>query len=75
MKFLLRKISKTLPTIIKKMNNKKTKQASFVEHLTELRSRLVKSIIYLFLIFFICYFFAENIYSFLVEPYASCCKR
>ena len=58
----------------KKMNHKKVKQASFVEHLTELRSRLVKSIVYLFLIFFICYFFAENIYAFLVEPYANAVK-
>jgi sec-independent protein translocase protein TatC len=56
------------------MNDKKIKQASFVEHLTELRSRLVKSIIYLFFIFFICYFFAENIYFFLVEPYANAVK-
>jgi len=52
------------------MNDDKTKQASFVDHLTELRSRLLKSIIYLFIFFIICYFFAENIYSFLLAPYA-----
>ena len=52
------------------MNDEKSKQGSFVEHLTELRSRLVKSFIYLFICFIICYFFAENIYRFLVEPYA-----
>ena len=52
------------------MNDDKAKQGSFVEHLAELRSRLVKSFIYLFICFIICYFFAENIYSFLVEPYA-----
>ncbi len=57
------------------MNDKKTKQSSFVEHLTELRSRLVKSIIYLFIFFIICYFFAENIYSFLVAPYAEAVKN
>ena len=33
------------------MNDEKSKQGSFVEHLTELRSRLVKSFIYLFVIF------------------------
>jgi len=55
---------------MKKMNDEKIKQSSFVEHLTELRSRLVKSVIYLFITFVICYFFAENIYSFLVAPYA-----
>ena len=56
------------------MNDEKTKQGSFVEHLTELRSRLVKSFIYLLVFFIICYFFAENIYSFLVEPYAEAVK-
>jgi sec-independent protein translocase protein TatC len=54
----------------KKMNDETKSQGSFVEHFTELRSRLVKSIIYLFIFFIICYFFAENIYRFLVEPYA-----
>ena len=52
-------------------NNKKT---SFVGHLTELRSRLIKSIVYLFVFFIVCYFFAENIYAFLVEPYANAVK-
>jgi len=57
------------------MNDEKAKQGSFVEHLTELRSRLVKSFIYLFIIFIICYFFAEDIYRFLVEPYAEAVKE
>ena len=52
------------------MSEEKVNQGSFIEHLTELRSRLLKSIIYLFAFFIICYFFAENIYRFLVEPYA-----
>jgi len=52
------------------MNDDKNKQSSFVGHLTELRQRLVKSIIYLFIFFIICYYFSENIYSFLVSPYA-----
>jgi sec-independent protein translocase protein TatC len=56
------------------MNDKKIKQSSFVEHLTELRSRLVKSIVYLFIFFIVCYFFAENIYSFLLAPYAEAVK-
>ena len=56
------------------MNDKKIKQSSFVEHLTELRSRLVKSIVYLFIFFIVCYFFAENIYSFLLTPYAEAVK-
>ena len=52
----------------------KNKQTSFVGHLTELRSRLIKSIIYLFIFFIISYIFAENIYSFLVHPYAEAVK-
>ncbi len=52
------------------MSEEKVNQTSFVDHLTELRSRLLKSIIYLFIFFIICYFFAENIYAFLVHPYA-----
>ena len=60
------------------MNDEKVKQASFqasfIEHLTELRSRLIKSIVYLFIFFVISYIFAENIYAFLVEPYAEAVK-
>ena len=52
------------------MNDDKINQNTFVEHLTELRSRLVKSVIYLFISFAVCYFFSEQIYAFLVEPYA-----
>ena len=56
------------------MNDENINQSSFIGHLTELRSRLVKSIIYLFIFFIICYFFAEDIYSFLVQPYANAVK-
>ena len=56
------------------MNEEKNKQSSFVEHLTELRSRLIRSIIYLFIFFVISYIFAENIYSFLLSPYAEAVK-
>ena len=56
------------------MNDEKSKKGTFVEHLTELRSRLLKSFIYLLVFFGISYFFAENIYAFLVEPYAQAVK-
>jgi len=56
------------------MNDKKSKESSFVDHLTELRSRLLKSIVYIFIFFVISYTFAENIYSFLVQPYADAVK-
>ncbi len=53
------------------MINKDTnKQGSFIGHLTELRSRLIKSFIFLLLAFVVCYIFSENIYSYLVRPYS-----
>ena len=57
------------------MTDDNVKKSSFVEHLTELRSRLVKSIIYLFIFFIVSYFFAENIYNFLISPYAEAVKN
>ena len=54
---------------------KKTKETSFVSHLTELRKRLIHSLIFIFIIFIIGYIFAENIYNFLVEPYAKAVKN
>ena len=48
-----------------------TNESSFVSHLTELRKRLIHSLIFIFIIFIIGYVFAENLYNFLVEPYAN----
>tara|TARA_B100000029_G_scaffold512067_1_gene607745 strand:+ start:1457 stop:2239 length:783 start_codon:yes stop_codon:yes gene_type:complete len=56
------------------MNDNKIKESNFIGHLTELRSRLIKSIVYVFILFVISYTFAENIYSFLVQPYADAVK-
>ena len=53
---------------------KKIEEGTFVSHLTELRSRLVKSLIFIFIVFVIAYIFAENIYIFLVDPYAQAVK-
>ena len=47
---------------------------SFSSHFVELRSRLLNSLIFIFIAFIISYFFAEQIYSFLVEPYANAVK-
>ena len=47
---------------------------SFTSHFTELRSRLIKTIIFILIIFVISYTFAEQIYSFLVDPYAKAVK-
>ena len=56
------------------MNDEKNNQSSFVEHLAELRSRLLRSLAFLFIFFILCYIFSENIYSFLVAPYADAVK-
>ena len=51
-----------------------TNSNSFTSHFVELRSRLLRSIIFIFIIFIISYIFAEQIYNFLVEPYANAVK-
>ena len=50
-------------------SNNSDKQ-TLVQHLTELRSRLIKSLVLIFIVFVIAYIFADNIYDFLVQPYA-----
>jgi len=48
---------------------RKNNSSSFVSHLTELRSRLVKSFIFLIVLFIVSYIFSTEIYRFLVQPY------
>ena len=47
---------------------------SFTSHFIELRARLIKSIVFILIVFIISYTFAEQIYNFLVEPYANAVK-
>jgi sec-independent protein translocase protein TatC len=44
-------------------------RAPLIEHLIELRSRLIKSLLAFVLLFFLCFFFAQRIYNVLVLPY------
>ncbi len=44
-------------------------KAPLMEHLIELRARLIKSMVAFFLMFFVSFFFAKNIYNILVYPY------
>ena len=44
------------------------KQMSFLEHLEELRQRLVRSAISVFVGFLICFYFSDYIYAFLARP-------
>ena len=46
-------------------------KAPLIEHLTELRSRLFKTIIVFFVVFVIGYIFSKQIFNFLVEPLAA----
>ena len=48
---------------------------SFSSHLVELRTRLLNSLIFIFVIFIVSYIFAEHIYNFLVDPYANAVKN
>jgi sec-independent protein translocase protein TatC len=43
-------------------------QMSFLEHLDELRSRIIRSIVFVFVAFVICWFFSDHIYNFLARP-------
>ena len=51
-----------------------TNSNSFTSHFVELRSRLLRSIIFILVIFIFSYIYAEHIYNFLVEPYANAVK-
>ena len=50
------------------------KKSTVSEHLIELRSRLLRSMIFLIFAFIICYIFSDKIYNFLVDPYAQAVK-
>ena len=54
---------------------KNNKEIGFMSHLTELRERLIHSVVFLFAFFIICYFYAEYIYGFLVDPFAQAVKE
>ena len=49
---------------------KSNKSSNLIDHLTELRSRLLNSFIFFIVVFFVSYFFSEEIYRFLVKPYS-----
>ena len=51
------------------------KEGGFISHLAELRKRLIHSFIFLIIFFIFCYFFAEHLYGFLVEPFAQAVKN
>ncbi len=44
-------------------------RAPLIEHLIELRSRLIKALLAFIAMFVVCFFFAKNIYNILLVPY------
>ena len=58
----------------KKNMSQNDKEGGFVSHLAELRKRLIHSFIFLIVFFVGCYFFAEHLYGFLVDPFAQAVK-
>lgn len=44
-------------------------QAPLMDHLIELRQRLIYALVAIFIAFFVCFFFAKQIYAILVVPY------
>ncbi|MBN2010673.1 twin-arginine translocase subunit TatC [candidate division KSB1 bacterium] len=48
---------------------KEEKVMPFLDHLEELRSRMLKSIVVLFVTTIVCYFFSPDIVAFLTKPY------
>jgi sec-independent protein translocase protein TatC len=54
---------------------KKLKEMSLIDHLTELRKRLIWSFICLIIIFIICFYFADQLFAFLAEPLVKLMNR
>ena len=49
----------------------KLKEMSLIDHITELRKRLLWSFFYIIIVFIICFYFAENLFAFLARPLVS----
>ena len=50
------------------MTNQEFKVMSLIDHLTELRKRLLWSFIYIIIIFLFCFYFASDLFFFLAKP-------
>ena len=53
------------------MTNQEFKEMSLIDHLTELRKRLLWSFVYIIIIFVICFYFASDLFYFLAKPLVS----
>ena len=50
------------------MTNQEFKEMSLIDHLTELRKRLLWSFVYIIIIFIVCFYFAGDLFYFLAKP-------
>ena len=50
------------------MTNQEFKEMSLIDHLTELRKRLLWSFVYIIIIFIVCFYFASDLFYFLAKP-------
>ena len=53
------------------MSEDTLKEMSLIDHITELRKRLLKSFVYILLVFLICFYFADELFAFLAMPLVS----
>jgi sec-independent protein translocase protein TatC len=53
------------------MSEDTLKEMSLIDHITELRKRLLKSFVYILLVFLICFYFADALFAFLAMPLVS----
>ena len=49
----------------------KLKEMSLIDHITELRKRLLWSFVYIIIIFIVCFYFADKLFAFLAKPLIS----
>lgn len=50
------------------MSESSFKEMSLIDHITELRKRLLWSFVYIILIFIVCFYFADSLFGFLAAP-------
>ena len=53
------------------MKEQEFHEMSLIEHITELRKRLLWSFLYVLIIFVFCFYFADKLFYFLAKPLVS----